>query len=164
MEEYTEIPISQLIEALLDSDTLFPPRFLPRLSDLEPNELDALKEAWPRVPTWRRQALLEDIEALGGQDYLLSFTAFAGFHPGTLTGNLCSKRGRIVGMEPQGNAQVIKAMCPLASLFGYTSELRNATQGRASFTMHFEHYEAVPFSIAEAIIEEKRKKDKEKHR
>ena len=79
---------------------------------------------------------------------------------GNLTGNLCAKRGRIQGMEPLGNAQVIKAVCPLANLFGYTSELRNSTQGRANFTMHFEHYEAVPFSIAEEIIEARRKTQK----
>jgi elongation factor G len=81
---------------------------------------------------------------------------------GGITGGLCAKRGRILGMEPQGNAQIVKAMCPLANLFGYTSDLRNSTHGRAAFTMHFEHYEAVPFSIAEEIIEEKRKKEKEK--
>ncbi len=76
---------------------------------------------------------------------------------GNMAGGICAKRGRILGMEPQGNVQVIKALCPLANLFGYTSELRNATQGRASFTMHFEHYEAVPFSIAEEIIEKRKK-------
>jgi len=76
---------------------------------------------------------------------------------GAVTGNLCAKRGRILGMEARGNAHEIKALCPLASLFGYTSELRNMTQGRASFTMHFERYEAVPFAIAEAVIEERRK-------
>jgi elongation factor G len=77
---------------------------------------------------------------------------------GGVTGNICGRRGRIIGMDMQGNAQIIKAMCPLANLFGYTSELRNMTQGRASFTMQFEHYEAVPFSIAEEVIEKRRKK------
>jgi len=81
---------------------------------------------------------------------------------GGITGNLCARRGRIQGMEPQGNAQVIKALCPLATLFGYTTELRNMTQGRAGFTMHFERYEAVPYSIAESIVEERRKRKKEK--
>jgi len=76
---------------------------------------------------------------------------------GAITGNICLKRGRIMGMEPQGNAQVIRAMCPLANLFGYSSELRNMSQGRANFTMHFEHYEAVPYSIAEEIIEKIKK-------
>ena len=72
-------------------------------------------------------------------------------------GDLNSRRGRILGMEPQGTAQIIKALCPLANLFGYAGELRNATQGRASFTMHFEHYEAVLFSIAEEIIEKRKR-------
>ncbi|MBN2713683.1 MAG: elongation factor G, partial [Planctomycetes bacterium] len=77
---------------------------------------------------------------------------------GTITGNICAKRGRVTGMEPQGNAQIIKGIVPLANMFGYASELRNASQGRASFTMQFEHYEAVPFSIAEEVIEAKKAK------
>ena len=81
-------------------------------------------------------------------------------YAGSITGGICGKRGRILGMEMQGNAQVVKALCPLANLFGYSSDLRNSTQGRASFTMHFEHYEAVPFSIAEEVVE-KRRKDKQ---
>jgi elongation factor G len=59
-------------------------------------------------------------------------------------------------MEMLGTAQVINAMCPLANLFGYAGDLRNITQGRAAFSMQFEHYEAVPFAIAEEIIEQKR--------
>ncbi len=78
---------------------------------------------------------------------------------GAVTGNLCGKRGRVSGMETQGNAQVIRGMVPLANMFGYASELRNATSGRGSFTMHFEHYEAVPFGIAEEIIQKRQKKD-----
>jgi elongation factor G len=72
---------------------------------------------------------------------------------GVVTSNLCAKRGHIItGMDRQGNASVVKAMVPLASMFGYATELRNVTQGRGSFTMHFERYEAVPLSIAEEII------------
>ncbi|MFW5858068.1 MAG: elongation factor G, partial [Planctomycetota bacterium] len=77
---------------------------------------------------------------------------------GSVTGNLCGKRGRIEGMEMQGNAQLVRAVVPLANMFGYATELRGFTQGRASFSMHFEHYEAVPYSIAEEIVA-KRKKD-----
>ena len=73
-------------------------------------------------------------------------------YAGAVTSNLCAKRGRITGMDRQGNAQVVKAMVPLANMFGYATELRNVTQGRAAFTMHFEHYEAVPFAIAEEVI------------
>ncbi len=82
-------------------------------------------------------------------------------HAGAVASGLCAKRGRIVGIEARGTAQAVKAMVPLANMFGYATELRNTTQGRASFTMHFERYEAVPFAIAEEIIEEKRKKKQE---
>ena len=85
-------------------------------------------------------------------------------HAGPVTSALCAKRGRITGMDVQGNAQVIRAAVPLASMFGYATEVRNATQGRATFTMHFEHYEAVPFSIAEQVIEDRRKRADGKRR
>ena len=73
-------------------------------------------------------------------------------YAGAVTSNLCSKRGRVTGMIRQGTAQVVRAMVPLVSMFGYATDLRNATQGRGTFTMHFEHYEAVPFALAEEII------------
>ena len=76
-------------------------------------------------------------------------------YSGAVTGNICSKRGSITGMDMQGVMQVIKGMVPLAEIFGFTTELRNMTQGRASFTMQFEHYEAVPLSIAEEVIKKK---------
>ena len=75
---------------------------------------------------------------------------------GAITGSLCTRRGRVTGMDAQGNAQVVRAMVPLAAMFGYATELRNISQGRASFTMHFERYEAVPFAIAEDVIRKKR--------
>jgi elongation factor G len=77
-------------------------------------------------------------------------------YTGGVTGNLCSKRGRILGMETRANAATLQAMVPLAEMFGYASDVRNLTSGRGSFTMQFEHYEAVPYSIAEKIIEERR--------
>lgn len=83
-------------------------------------------------------------------------------YAGTITGNICSKRGRVSGMEAQGNAQIIKGFVPLANMFGYATELRNASSGRAAFTMQFEHYEAVPFSIAEEVIEAKKKRNEGK--
>ncbi|MCD4690231.1 elongation factor G [bacterium] len=78
-------------------------------------------------------------------------------HTGVVTGSLCGKRGRIIDMETRGKASITRAHVPLAEMFGYSSELRNLTSGRGEFTMHFEHYEAVPFSIAEEIVEERRK-------
>jgi len=79
-------------------------------------------------------------------------------YAGAIMGSLCNRRGLISGMDTQGNAKVIKAMVPLANMFGYATELRNMSQGKASFTMHFEHYQAVPFSIAEEIIAARREK------
>jgi len=76
---------------------------------------------------------------------------------GAITGSLCSKRGRIMNMESRGKTSVVTARVPLAEMFGYSSELRNVTSGRGEFTMHFEHYEAVPYSIAEEIVEARRK-------
>ncbi len=71
---------------------------------------------------------------------------------GDVMGDLSSRRGRIEGMNVQGNAQVISAMVPLKQMFGYSTELRSITQGRATYTMQFDHYEEVPANIAEEII------------
>jgi elongation factor G len=71
---------------------------------------------------------------------------------GDVMGDLNSRRGRIEGMELRGTTQIIKAMVPLAEMFGYATELRSRTQGRGSFTMHFGRYEEVPASISEEIV------------
>ncbi|MBV6431003.1 MAG: Elongation factor G [Bryobacteraceae bacterium] len=71
---------------------------------------------------------------------------------GDVIGDLNSRRGRIEGMELRGTSQIVKAMVPLAQMFGYATELRSRTQGRGSFTMHFGKYEEVPAAIAEEII------------
>ena len=63
---------------------------------------------------------------------------------GDIIGDLNSRRGQITGMEPRGNGQVINAVVPLATMFGYVNTLRSLSQGRAQFTMHFDHYEPVP--------------------
>jgi elongation factor G len=73
-------------------------------------------------------------------------------HMGDVIGNLNSRRGRIMGMESRAGAQVITSMVPLASMFGYATDLRSATQGRATYTMTFDHYEQVPKSVAEEIV------------
>jgi elongation factor G len=70
---------------------------------------------------------------------------------GDIIGDLNSRRGQITGMEPRGNAHVINAMVPLATMFGYVNTLRSLSQGRAQFTMHFDHYEPVPQMVAEEI-------------
>ncbi|MEK4948910.1 elongation factor G [Bacillus sp. FSL W8-1127] len=71
---------------------------------------------------------------------------------GDIMGDVTSRRGRVEGMEARGNAQVVKAFVPLAEMFGYATSLRSNTQGRGTYTMHFDHYEEVPKSIAEEII------------
>ncbi len=72
---------------------------------------------------------------------------------GDIIGDLNSRRGNISGMEPRANAQVINAMVPLATMFGYVNTLRSLSQGRAQFTMTFDHYEPVPQMVAEEIKE-----------
>ncbi|MED3601900.1 elongation factor G [Bacillus subtilis] len=71
---------------------------------------------------------------------------------GDIMGDITSRRGRVEGMEARGNAQVVRAMVPLAEMFGYATALRSNTQGRGTFTMHMDHYEEVPKNVAEEII------------
>ncbi|MGH9416966.1 MAG: elongation factor G [Terriglobales bacterium] len=71
---------------------------------------------------------------------------------GSITGDLYKRRGRIESTEPRAGSQVIRAMVPLSDMFGYATEMRSATQGRASYTMHFAHYEEVPRALAEEIM------------
>lgn len=71
---------------------------------------------------------------------------------GDVIGDLNSRRGKIQSMEKRGSAQVIKAMVPLAEMFGYATDLRSKTQGRATYTMQFSHYEDVPKNISDGIV------------
>lgn len=71
---------------------------------------------------------------------------------GDVIGDLNARRGQILGMEPRGNAQVIRAYVPLAEMFGYATDLRSKTQGRGSFVMFFDHYQEVPKQIQEKLI------------
>ncbi len=71
---------------------------------------------------------------------------------GDVMGDLSSRRGRVTGMEGRGSAQVISAQVPLANMFGYSTDLRSATQGRATYTMVFAHYEQVPKVLADEIV------------
>jgi elongation factor G len=101
----------------------------------------AFKEAMKRA----KPKLLEPVmavEVTTPEEYL-----------GDVMGNLNGRRGRIESMNPMGNAQVIKASVPLSEMFGYATDLRSMTQGRADFTMQFDRYEEVPQSIASEIID-----------
>jgi elongation factor G len=72
---------------------------------------------------------------------------------GDVIGNINSRRGQIEGMEPRGNSQVIRARVPLSEMFGYATDVRTMSQGRATYTMQFENYQEVPQSIAERLRE-----------
>jgi elongation factor G len=89
-------------------------------------------------------ALLEPVmrvEVVTPEDYM-----------GSVTGDLSSRRGRIEGMESRASTQIITAMIPLAEMFGYETDLRSMTQGRAASSMHFERYEEAPKSVSEEVI------------
>jgi len=82
-----------------------------------------------------------DVEVVTPDDYM-----------GEVMGDISSRRGRIDGMEPRGNAQVVRARVPLSEMFGYATALRSLTQGRATSTMQFSRYEEVPSSIATEVV------------
>ena len=101
----------------------------------------ALKEAAKRA----KPVLLEPImavEVVTPEDFV-----------GTVIGDLSGRRGRVEGQEPRGNAMAVKASVPLSSMFGYATDLRSSTQGRANYTMQFDRYDEVPPNIADEIVE-----------
>jgi elongation factor G len=101
----------------------------------------AFKNAMQRA----KPKLLEpvmDVEVVTPEEYL-----------GDVMGDINSRRGHILHLEPRGNAQAIRARVPLATMFGYATDLRSTTQGRATFTMQFDRYEEVPQSIAGEIVD-----------
>src|SRR5437763_5093882 len=100
----------------------------------------AFKEALNRSKPKLLEPMMA-VEVTTPEDYL-----------GDVMGNLNSRRGRIESMEPLGNAQVIKASVPLSEMFGYATDLRSMTQGRADFHMDFDHYEEVPATISAEIV------------
>jgi elongation factor G len=71
---------------------------------------------------------------------------------GDVIGDLNSRRGRVHGMAPRSGVQVIEAQVPLAEMFGYATDLRSRTQGRATYTMQFSHYAPVPKQVGEEIM------------
>jgi elongation factor G len=100
----------------------------------------ALKEAARRA----KPQLLEPVaavEVVTPEDYM-----------GDVIGDLSSRRGRVGGMEQRGSSQVVSAHVPIAEMFGYATDLRSRTQGRATYTMQFDSYQPVPESISQEII------------
>jgi elongation factor G len=103
----------------------------------------AVKEACQKAAP----VLLEPImfvEVLTPEEYL-----------GDVMGDLNGRRGKVISLEPRLGTQIIRAHVPLSSMFGYATELRSRTQGRATYTMQFDHYEKVPASIAEELLQNK---------
>jgi elongation factor G len=100
----------------------------------------AVKEAARRANAVLLEPVME-VEVVTPADFL-----------GDVIGDLSSRRGKIGGMTQRGDAQVVAADVPLAEMFGYSTTLRSMTQGRAVYTMQFDHYEEVPKNIAEQII------------
>jgi elongation factor G len=103
----------------------------------------AFKEAMKRAKPTLLEPMMA-VEVVTPEDFL-----------GDVMGNLNSRRGRVEHLEASGNAQKIDAKVPLAEMFGYATDLRSMTQGRATFTMQFDRYEEVPQSIAGELIDAK---------
>jgi elongation factor G len=97
------------------------------------------REAIPKAGPRLLEPMMK-VEVVTPQEYM-----------GDVIGDLNSRRGEVQGMDSRGNAQVINAMVPLANMFGYVSTLRSMTQGRAQYTMHFDHYKQVPPAIADEV-------------
>jgi elongation factor G len=115
--------------------------------DVDSNELAfkiAASMAFKEAARKASPVLLEpvmSVEVVVPEDYM-----------GTIIGDLNSRRGRIEGIEHRAGSQVIKSMVPLAEMFGYATNMRSNTQGRATFSMHFARYEEAPRSVAEEIV------------
>jgi elongation factor G len=82
-----------------------------------------------------------DVEVVSPRDFV-----------GSVIGDLNSRRGQVQGMEQRGSAQVIRAQVPLSEMFGYATDLRSRTQGRATYTMQFAIYQQTPSSVQEEIV------------
>lgn len=101
----------------------------------------AFKEAMQKASPKLLEPVMK-VEVVTPEDYM-----------GDVIGDLNSRRGQVSGMDQRGNARVISAMVPLANMFGYVNTLRSMSQGRAQYTMHFNHYEPVPQHIADEVKE-----------
>ncbi|HOS88434.1 MAG TPA: elongation factor G, partial [bacterium] len=104
--------------------------------------IEAMREAQKAADTFLLEPIMK-VEVITPEEFM-----------GDVIGNLSSKRGKIESTEQKGNARIISAKVPLAEMFGYATELRGLTQGRASFIMEPSHYEEVPTSIAEGLAKD----------
>jgi elongation factor G len=148
-------PTSQGIQSALDNGVLagYPTvNIIATLVDGQYHDVDssemafkiAGQMAFKKAAEMAKPVLLEPImgvEVVTPDEYM-----------GDVMGDLSSRRGRIEGMEARGNTQVVRAQIPLSEMFGYSTDLRSRTQGRATYTMQFDSYQEVPNAIATDII------------
>ena len=99
----------------------------------------AIKDALRRADAYLLEPIMK-VDVVMPQEYL-----------GDVIGDLTARRGHILGMEGRGTSQSVKAFVPLAEMFGYATDLRSLTSGRATYTMQFDHYEELPAQLAEAV-------------
>jgi len=99
----------------------------------------AFREGMPKAAPVLLEPIMK-VEVVTPEDYM-----------GDVIGDLSSRRGQVTGMDSRGNARVVDAMVPLASMFGYVNTLRSMSQGRAQYSMQFDHYDQVPSNVAEEI-------------
>ena len=99
----------------------------------------AIREAMPKLGIKLLEPVMK-VEVVTPEEYM-----------GDVIGDLNSRRGQISATDPRGNATAISAMVPLANMFGYVNTLRSMSQGRAQFTMHFDHYEQVPQAVSDEV-------------
>ena len=114
-----------------------------RLVDGQAHDVDSSERAFKIAGSMAMRAALQKAASV-----LLEPEDFVG----AVQGDLSSRRGQLTGIEMRGNAQVIRAAVPLATMFGYVNSLRSMTQGRANYTMQFDHYDQVPAEIAGKIV------------
>src|SRR5205814_3930421 len=100
----------------------------------------AFKDAASRAHPVLREPIMK-VEVVVPEEYM-----------GEVIGNLNSRRGRIEAMESRPGTQIIKAIVPLSEMFGYATELRSLTQGRATYSMHFSHYDEIPKALSDEIV------------
>ncbi len=108
----------------------------------------AFQEAFRRAGPQLLEPIM-DVEVVTPEDFM-----------GPVTGSIAQRRGRIEMMDSKGSSKVIRSFVPLGEMFGYANTCRTLTQGRANFTMEFEHYEAVPHALAEEIVAKRKEQKK----
>jgi len=99
----------------------------------------AFREAMPKAGPRLLEPMMK-VEVVTPEEYM-----------GDIIGDLNSRRGNVTGMDQRGIARVVTAMVPLANIFGYVNNLRSMSQGRAQYTMFFDHYEPVPQAVADEV-------------